>query len=71
MNYKPGKHQASADLFSRLPLPEFPKETLTPPDTLLLMECLLASPTTFTHGPAVTPYFKNKKDALTGIATYY
>ena len=46
MNYKPGKDQTSADLLSRLPLPELPKETLTPGDTILLMECLQDSPTT-------------------------
>ena len=43
INYKPGKDQASTDLLSRLPLP---KETPTPGDIVLLMECLQASPTT-------------------------
>ena len=34
-SYKPGKDQTSADLLSRLPLPEFPKETPKPGDTVL------------------------------------
>lgn len=46
ISYKPGKKQASADLLSRLPLPEFPKEVPVPADTILLMEYLQASPTT-------------------------
>ena len=49
ISYKPGKDQTIADLLSRLPLPEFPKETPTPGDTVLLMECLHASPTTFAN----------------------
>ena len=48
-SYKPGKDQTSADLLSRLPLPEFPKGTPKPKDTALLMECLQASPTTFAN----------------------
>ena len=46
ISYKPGKDQTSADLLSRFPLPEFPKETPTPGDTILLMECLQALLTT-------------------------
>ena len=49
ISYKPGKDQASADLLSRLPLGGFPKETPTPADTILLMECLETSPTSFNH----------------------
>ena len=49
INYKPGKDQASADLLSRLPLLEFPKETPIPADTVLLMESLQASPSNFTQ----------------------
>ena len=44
--YKPGKDQVSADLLSRLPLPEAPKEVLVPADMILLMEYLQDSPTT-------------------------
>ena len=44
--YKPGKDQASADLLSRLPLPEAPKEVPVPADTILLMEYLQDSPIT-------------------------
>ena len=49
ISYKPGKEQASADLLSRLPLPDCPKETPTPADTILLIESLQTSPTTFAH----------------------
>ena len=41
-----GKDQVSADLLSRLPLPEAPKEVPVPADTILLMEYLQDSPTT-------------------------
>ena len=44
--YKPGKDQASADLLSRLPIPEAPREIPVPADTVLLMEYLQDSPTT-------------------------
>ena len=44
--YKPGKEQVGADLLSRLPLPEAPKEVPIPADTILLMEYLQDSPTT-------------------------
>ena len=48
ISYKPGKDQASADL-SRLPLAGFPKETPTSADTILLMECLETSPTSYNN----------------------
>lgn len=44
--YKPGKDQVSADLLSRLLLPEAPEEVLVPADTILLMEYLQASSVT-------------------------
>ena len=44
--YKPGKDQVSADILSRLPLPEAPKEVPVPADTILLMEYLQDSPST-------------------------
>ena len=49
ISYKPGKDQASADLLNRLQLAGFPKETPTLADTILLMECLETSPTSFNN----------------------
>ena len=46
INYKPGKDQINADLLSRLPLPEAPREVPVPADTILLMDYLQASPIT-------------------------
>ena len=46
ISYKPGKDQTNADLLSRLPLPEAPREVPVPADTILLMDYLQASPTT-------------------------
>ena len=44
ISYKPGKDQTNADLLSRLPLPEAPREVPVPADTILLMDYLQASP---------------------------
>ena len=41
---KPGKEHANADLMSRLPLPETPREVPVPGETNLLLECLQTSP---------------------------
>jgi len=46
ISYKSGKEQASADLLSRLLLPEAPGEVPVPADTVFLIEYLEASPTT-------------------------
>jgi len=43
IKYKPGKDQVSADLLSRLPLPEAPNKVPIPADMILLMEYLQAS----------------------------
>ena len=49
ISYKPSKDQVSADLLSRLPLPEAPEKVPVPADTILLMEYLQASPTIATQ----------------------
>ena len=42
--YKAGKDHANADVLSRLPLPETVGEVSMPPENVLLMESLQASP---------------------------
>ena len=46
ISYKPGREHANADSLSRLPLPQFPLQTPTPGDIVLLLETLHASPVT-------------------------
>jgi len=62
INYKPGKDQT--DLI-RLPLPELPKETAMPADTVLWMESLLL---TLLPSQPRSPTFKSK---ATGMAIHY
>ena len=52
--YKPGAQNGNADLFSRLPLPEAPKEVPMPGETVLLLETLQSSPITATQIKAWT-----------------
>ena len=42
--HKPGKDNANADVLSRLPLPEYPKEVTLPGETVKLLETLQSSP---------------------------
>jgi hypothetical protein len=42
--HKPGKDNANADVLSRLPLPEYPKEVTLPGETVMLLETLQSSP---------------------------
>ena len=44
--YRPGEQHANADLFSRLPLSDAPKNVPTPPETIHVMEMLSSSPVT-------------------------
>ena len=46
VQYVPGKEHANADLLSRLPLPEQPKEIPMPEELVLLMETMEFSPVT-------------------------
>ena len=43
ISYRPGEQHANADLFSRLPLPDAPKNVPTPPETIHVMETLSSS----------------------------
>ena len=49
IEYKPGKANANADAFSRLPPPDMPKVKPMPLETVLLMEQLESSPVTVTQ----------------------
>ena len=44
IEYKAGKENSNADALSHLPLPGFPSEVPTPPETVQLMELLAATP---------------------------
>ena len=44
IEYKSGKENNNADALSRLPLPSFPVEVPTPPETVKLIEVLSTAP---------------------------
>ena len=46
VQYVPGREHANPDMFSRLPLPEQPKEVPLPEELVFLMESLEISPIT-------------------------
>ena len=46
VQYVPGKEQTNADLLSRLPLPEQPKEIPMPEELVLLLKTIEFSPVT-------------------------
>ena len=47
ISYRPGKDLSNADGLSRLPLPDVPEHVPLPADTILLLDCLQASPVSF------------------------
>jgi hypothetical protein len=49
VRYKKGAEHSNADAFSRLPLPEAPRDVPVPGDTVLMFETLQKSPTTATQ----------------------
>ena len=65
--YRPGEQHANADPFSRLPLPDTPKNVPTPPETIHVMEMLSCSPVTaaqIKQWTAREPLLSRVKDKL-------